>query len=451
LRFRPWALDFTPDDAGNPAYPFEVVNPYKDDFLEWTTDDWDPALRYWTLHFDRQLTEWLKSVDQSRTYVMAGREFGKHRRKFWRFDRDDLLANHWLDPLDLAWQPDPKLRGTANWQQAKDDAWSVILGEIEELQQLMQDDRDRYLAEIEMQADNGPDYIVAFIQANSVRFPWTLELIDCGLAIGNIAYSYYKAYFKRVRPSFLCPGLAPPFGPPGHPSFPSGHSFLGHLMALLLLEVPGIAQRYGMFDLPPRPPPPPPPAQPPYPGLPGKKVEPYPPVQISKGNPATITLKSSGLTSHGLGGGESIAFWSTDPDPNNTTLPPEISPGPTDGHPGTIYYVRNVNLTTDTFQISDTLGGTAVKASVDGTAYTSLNPLMGRGEINSPLLWLSQRLAKNRERLGVHYMSDSMGSRHLAARLWRALLHERITANRIVCPTLETVINHAKAEWPTKW
>ena len=104
-------------------------------------------------------------------------------------------------------------------------------------------------AEIELQADNGPDYIVAFIGANVARFPWTIELIDCGLSIGNIAYSYYKAHFKRVRPSFLCPGLAPPFGPPGHPSFPSGHSFLGHLMALLLLEIPGIWQRFGMFDV----------------------------------------------------------------------------------------------------------------------------------------------------------------------------------------------------------
>jgi len=186
--------------------------------------------------------------------------------------------------------------------------------------------------------------------------------------------------------------------------------------------------------------------------LPGKKVEPYPTVQISQGNPAVITLKSSGLTSHGLGGGESIAFWSTDPNPKHTTLPPEISPGPTDAVPkGKIYYVLNTGLTIDTFQISASPGGAAIHASVIGTAYTNLNPLMGRGEINAPLLWLSQRLAKNRERLGVHYMSDSMGSRHLAARLWRALLHERITANRIVCPTLEMVINHAKAEWPTKW
>ena len=76
---------------------------------------------------------------------------------------------------------------------------------------------------------------------------------------------------------------------------------------------------------------------------------------------------------------------------------------------------------------------------------------MGRGEINSPLLWLSQRLAKNRERLGVHYISDSMGSRHLAAALWRALLHEVDPDKRIICPTLETVLERAKAEWPTKW
>jgi hypothetical protein len=378
---------------------------------------------------------------------MAGREFGAHRPHLWQFERPDLLADHWLEALDLAWQPDPALRtgGGPAWTTAKDDAWSVILGEIEELQQLMQDDRDRYLAEIEMQADNGPDYIVAFISANAVRFPWTLELIDCGIAIGNIAYSYYKAHFKRVRPSFLCPGLAPPFGPPGHPSFPSGHSFLGHLMALLLLEVPGISQRYGMFDPPPRPPPPPPPPAPPYPGLPGKAVEPYPTVAISNGNPAIITLKSAGLTSHGLSGDEPIAFWSTTPPPNPTSLPPEIVAG-------TTYYVLNapLTLTTDTFQIRDAANA-VIGTTAAGTGLSNLNPLMGRGEINSPLLWLSQRLAKNRERLGVHYMSDSMGSRHLAARLWRALLHERDDTKQIVCPTLQSVIDHAKAEWPTKW
>jgi hypothetical protein len=75
---------------------------------------------------------------------------------------------------------------------------------------------------------------------------------------------------------------------------------------------------------------------------------------------------------------------------------------------------------------------------------------MGRGELKSPLLWLGERIAKNRERLGVHYPSDSSGSRHIAACIWRALLHDQ-SADRIDCPTLRTVLGHATAEWPTKW
>ena len=112
---------------------------------------------------------------------------------------------------------------------------------------LMQDDRDRYLAEIDVQADGLADYVIAFIGASQARRPWTIELVSCGLAIGNLAYMYYKSHFKRVRPSTLCPGLVPAFGPPEHPAFPSGHSFLGHLIALLLLEIPALRQRYGIF------------------------------------------------------------------------------------------------------------------------------------------------------------------------------------------------------------
>jgi hypothetical protein len=77
--------------------------------------------------------------------------------------------------------------------------------------------------------------------------------------------------------------------------------------------------------------------------------------------------------------------------------------------------------------------------------------LRGRGEKRSPLLWLAQRLAKNRERLGVHYASDSMGSRHLAAGIWWALLHEADPGMRIACPTLGSVLTRAKVEWSTPW
>jgi hypothetical protein len=363
---------------------------------------------------------------------MAGREFGG-QYPLWQFKRDDLLAKGWLESLDLAWQPDPKLAGGANWQATKDAAWTAIRAEIDELQQLMQDDRDRYLAEIELQADNGPDYIVAFLGASMPRYPWTIELINCGLAIGNLAYSYYKAAFKRVRPSLLCPGLVPPFGPPGHPSFTSGHSFLGHLMALFLLEVPGIQQRFGTFD-------------PPFDGSPGRGVDPYPTVTITMGNPASnpaiVNLSSPGLTSHGLSAGDRVVFQSTDP--ANNTLPSQVSAG-------TTYYVLQTGLTPASFQISATSGGGAIATSSSGSGTIDRNPLTGRGAINSPLLWLSQRIAKNRERLGVHYASDSMGSRHLAAAVWRALLHETDPTKRIDCPTLKSVLGHAKAEWPTKW
>ncbi len=140
-----------------------------------------------------------------------------------------------------------------------------------------------------------------------------------------------------MRPSFLCPGLVPPFGPPAHPSFPSGHSFLGHLISLFLLEIPGISQRYGIFAA-------------------------------------------------------------------------------DDGSPGT------------------RPGKTA---------------LAGLGEIDSPMLWLAQRVAKNRERIGCHYLSDSTASRHLAAGIWWALLREvAASPDRIICPTLDLILTRARAEWP---
>lgn len=204
---------------------------------------------------------------------------------------------------------------------------------------LMQDDRERYLEESEAQADGVPDYVISFIGADRSRHPWTVELISCALAIGNIAYMAYKNRFRRVRPSFLCPGLVPPFGPPGHPAFPSGHSFAGHLVALFLLEIQSLAERYGVF--------------------------------------------------------------------RKAARQPGVRPGKT------------------------TLATTK--------------------EVNSPLIWLAQRLGKNRERIGVHYFTDTTASRHLASGIWWALIHEPDPAQRIHCPTLLDVLRKARAEWPSRW
>jgi hypothetical protein len=70
--------------------------------------------------------------------------------------------------------------------------------------------------------------------------------------------------------------------------------------------------------------------------------------------------------------------------------------------------------------------------------------------LTGPLFWLAARLAKNRERLGLHYPSDSAASRHLAAGVWDALLHKKngkYKRNKIECPTLLEVLDMARAEW----
>jgi hypothetical protein len=156
---------------------------------------------------------------------------------------------------------------------------------------------------------------------------------------------HYKSVFRRVRPSTICPGLVPPFGPPRHPSFPSGHSFLGHFIALLLLEIDPVAARFG--------------------------------------------------------------------EPNSA--------------------------------------GTQ-------RTRTTLGTVMSSQRFKGPLLWLGHRLAKGRERAGLHYPSDSRASRWLAGVMWALLTSTSTVAvpqpgggtqafTPIDCPTLHKVLRMAKAEW----
>jgi hypothetical protein len=75
---------------------------------------------------------------------------------------------------------------------------------------------------------------------NAAQKPWTLTLINVALRIGDMVVMHFKRKYARVRPSTLFPGLLPPFGPPRHASFPSGHSLQGHLISEMLLHVKGI-------------------------------------------------------------------------------------------------------------------------------------------------------------------------------------------------------------------
>ena len=191
--------------------------------------------------------------------------------------------------------------------------------EIEQLKQLMEDDRDRYLAEIDVQADGLAGYFYQLARCERGAHALDHRVHQLRHGIGQHRLHVLQAAIQARAPVAAMPRPGSPHSvPPGHPSFPSGHSFLGHLLSLLLLEIPAIRQRYGHF------------------------------------------------TGH-------------------------------DGSPG---------------------------QAIDRTEAPPRNPLYGSGPVQSPLLWLSQRLAKNRERLGVHYASDSTGSRHLAAAIWRALLHD---------------------------
>ena len=335
LGFKNWTLDFAPDGTGLPFPTDYRRNPYTPVKLEWQTDDWDPALRFWNLPFDPNLAEWLQDLDMAAPSVMAAREFARHFVK-WQLTEAVLTKApyQWLTAADLSWQSD----GTA----AKDAAATAFVnGEIDQLVDLMEDDRERYMAEALEQADGIPRYFVQILAADRARRPWTMELVQAALAIGNLTYMYYKAYFRRVRPSFLCPGLAPSFGPPGHPAFPSGHAFLGAFITLLLLEIPGLAARFGV-----------------------------------------------GMDANGSVAGRKPTF-----------------------------------------------------AEVQGD-----NPNV----LNGPLFWLARRVAKTRERMGLHYPSDSAAGRHLAGGIWSIVITQpsgTVSAPAIDVPTLKRILARASAEW----
>jgi len=135
--------------------------------------------------------------------------------------------------INLAGQT-PDLLG---WQSSNANSVAFINAEILHLQQLMQIDRERYMGEIVFQHDNAPGYWVSMLDINSRAHLKTLVVTNLAVRVGQIVAAYYKKKYDRTRPSFVCPGLLPAFGPPAHASFPSGHSLQSWLMSLFLQEV----------------------------------------------------------------------------------------------------------------------------------------------------------------------------------------------------------------------
>jgi hypothetical protein len=212
------------------------------------------------------------------------------------------------------------------------DAWTFINAELQNLADDMKDSRERYLNEGRAQDPAMRPYFAQLLGVDPLLKPWTGHLMRCATSVAHIAYMYFKARFRRVRPSRLYPGLAVPFGPPEHPAFPSGHSTAAHLVALCLLQVPPIAELYGVAD-------------------------------------------------------------------------PKNSDGPRD--------------------------------APTADALRSADPPQ------CPLLWLADRIARNRERLGFHYPSDSRAGRHIAIRIWESIF----VTKTISVPTIERAVCRAAAEW----
>ena len=290
----------------------------------------------------------------------------------------------------------------------------------------MQDDRDRYMAEIIEQADGRAGYITAFIDTSESRRPWTMELINCGYAIGNVAYFYYKQQFRRVRPSTLCPGLAPPFGPPAHPSFTSGHSFIGHFIALLLLEIPALRQRYGMFATP-------------YDGSRARQSTP-PAVTISQANPAVVTLSALIARAERRRSGEfpfpgalpradrrrnNLLRTGRRPDCQQLTATLQISADPSNG-------ARSDRPRVGARRPADFCKPLWGAASSRRRCFglPSVSPRTAN-------VWASTIL---QTRLEVATLQPVFGERCCTTA--REPHH---------CPTLRSVLAHATAEWPTKW
>ena len=346
----PWALDF---QVGNgwPSLPVaQRLDPYSfNPPLQWQVGEWDPGLRFWTLPFDTQLTEWLQDLNLGSPAIMAAREYAAQHTQWCASQPtggSSDLHERWKndDPKLFAWRVSAETAASAAPADIAlvDSARQYINAELTELVDVMRDDRMRYLAEADVQSSSAGAYFIHLLAIDPTSKPWTLELMNCASAIANMTKMHYKAHYRRVRPSTLCPALTPPWGPPQHPAFPSGHSLVAHLTALFLLSVPGIAQRFGIFDK-----------------------------DLSVGRAP---------------------------------------------------------------RASDFLGGKAPRYGSDQ---------------KSPLLWMAWRVAKNRERLGLHYPSDSAASRKLAAELWVACLgNGTAAASTINVPTLRSVIEKAKAEWP---
>jgi hypothetical protein len=229
LGYKPWTLDYTPDKDGLPDLPPYISNPYSSatNRRRFSPDDWDPPLRA-----NNAVLQFAVKVENSWTKLGD-----------WLTVYDETWDN--TNPLGGTPQPPPPGPKRPRHRPPQTIGEERIYEEIGKLLALMEDDRDRYLAEILPQADGVLFYYMSLLGMNPSTKPWTRALMAFALQAGDFVAMKFKYKYDRIRPSSLCPGLLVPFGPPRHPAFPSGHSTQCHLLSYVLLQIPNVRTRFG--------------------------------------------------------------------------------------------------------------------------------------------------------------------------------------------------------------
>ena len=125
----------------------------------------------------------------------------------------------------------------ANDDMAQDIAASGGLKEeLAELRLLAQF-RSGAMAEALAQRNGIIGYFRALLYFSVTTNPYTYYIVGAALRLGEFLCIYYKNIFQRTRAIRIDPSLLGPIDPPGHPSYPSGHSLQSFLIARCLEQI----------------------------------------------------------------------------------------------------------------------------------------------------------------------------------------------------------------------
>jgi hypothetical protein len=102
--------------------------------------------------------------------------------------------------------------------------------EFELLANMAEKERQEFMHHIVAQDVCFPEYFVRLLDITEKTYPKTFLVLKIAARVGETAMVCLKKEYNRPRPSEVLPFLFPPLEF-YHPSYPSGHSLVAHLMA----------------------------------------------------------------------------------------------------------------------------------------------------------------------------------------------------------------------------